>query len=70
MWVNINHFKNPGGIRCNSESTQRVRRKLRGIGGAITAPTPETNDSLKNRLKIKMSNGDISIGEMIVPKKI
>ena len=70
MWVNINHFKNPGGIRCNSESTQQVRRKLRGIGGAITAPTPETNDSLKNRLKIKMSNGDISIGEMIVPKKI
>ena len=70
MGVNIHQFKKyPVGIRCNSESTRVRRRKLRGKGGEITAPTPETNDSLKNRLKIKISNGEISIGEMIVPKR-
>ena len=45
------------------------RRKLRGKGGEISLPTPETNDSLKNTLKAKILNGDIHVGEMIVPKK-
>jgi len=48
---------------------ERVRRrKLRGKGGEISLPTSETNDSLKSKIKAKIMNGEICIGEIIVPK--
>jgi small nuclear ribonucleoprotein (snRNP)-like protein len=45
------------------------RQKLRGKGGEISLPTSETKDSLKETLKAKILNGEICVGEMIVPKK-
>lgn len=61
--VNVNAFKKP-------IANQRVlRKKLRGKGGEISVPCTETNDCLKRTLKGKIINGEIHIGEMIVPKK-
>ena len=60
------------GIDCNKfkpTTNPRIRRrKLRGKGGEISIPSPETNDSLKQTIKAKIMNGEICIGEMIVPK--
>lgn len=32
-------------------------------------PTPDTNDVLKKTLKLKIQNGQYTVGELIVPKK-
>ena len=71
MGVNVHQFKHPkSNNRCQAECKRRVRRKkLRGRGGEISMPTPETNNSIKEELKVQIMNGDISIGEMIVPKR-
>lgn len=70
MGVNVHQFKNPKSINsCNERKKRARKRKLRGRGGEITVPTPDTNNTLKNKLKLQIRNGDISIGEMIVPKR-
>ncbi len=48
-----------------------VRKRLkRGAGGEITVPCPETNKSVQEKLKQKVLSGDISVGELIVPRKV
>ena len=65
--VNIHRFKIP-----QEDSTKlRVRRKKkRGQGGEISIPVPETNDELKEKLKVKMASGEYTVGELIVPRKV
>ena len=63
--VNLHRFKRP------SEAERQPRRKkLKGLGGEISVPTPETNDTLKQRLKLKIQQGEFTVGELIVPREV
>ena len=65
--VDLTKFKK----RSNDSDTPRVRTKLRrGAGGEITIPTPETNESVRKKLKEKVLSGDYQIGKMIAPKEV
>ena len=54
----------------NCDHTRVRRKKKKGAGGEISLPTPSTNENLKKQLQAKISKGEYSIGEMIVPKKV
>ena len=45
-------------------------KKKRGQGGEISIPVPETNDELKEKLKMKIASGEYTVGELIVPRKV
>jgi len=63
--VNLHRFKRP------SEAERQPRRKkLKGLGGEISIPTPEPNDALKQRLKLKIQQGEFTVGELIVPREV
>ena len=64
LGINVHQYKRP-----SSDIPRIRRRKLKGNGGEISVPSPECNESLKSTLKLKIANGDISVGEMIVPKR-
>ena len=63
--VNIHRFnlQMPNKLRAR-------RKKKRGQGGEITIPVPETNDELKEKLKLKITSGEYTVGELIVPRKV
>lgn len=62
--VNLHIFK------CSSENERQPRRKkLIGLGGEISIPTPETNDVLKQRLKLKIQE-EFTVGELIAPREV
>ena len=63
--VNLHKFK-----RSSENERQPRRKKLKGLGGEISLPTPETNDSLKQKLKLKIQQGDFTVGELIVPREV
>ena len=65
--VNIHRFK-----KLQEVSTKpRVRRKKkRGQGGEISIPFRETNDELKEKLKLKKASGEYTVGELIVLRKV
>ncbi len=65
--VNVGRFKK----RRRENDAGNVRKRLkRGAGGEITVPCPETNKSVQEKLKQKVLSGDISVGELIVPRKV
>jgi len=64
--VNIHRF-NPQGL---PNKLRARRRKKRGQGGEISIPVPETNDELKEKLKMKITSGEYTLGELIVPRKV
>ena len=37
--------------------------------GTITVPMPETNNDLKKTLRLRIQNGQYTVGEIIVPQK-
>ena len=49
---------------------QPRRKKLKGLGGEISLPTPETNEGLKQKLKLKIQQGEFTVGELIVPREV
>ena len=50
---------------------QRVRRrKKRGLGGEISIPVPETNQDIKEKLRLKIASGEYTVGELIVPRRV
>ena len=62
---NIHRFKS----QCQPIDSKRIRRKrLRGQGGEIPLPTPESATKLKEKLKQKLLNGDYTLGEAITPR--
>jgi len=61
--VNLHRFKPP-----SENDWQPGRKKLKGLGGEISLPTPETNEGLKQKLKIQQ--GEITVGELIVPREV
>ena len=64
--VNI-HLFNPKEL----PNKLRVRRKKKiGQGGEISIPVPETNNELKEKLKMKITSGEYTVGELIVPRKV
>ncbi len=57
--------------RRRENDAGNVRKRLkRGAGREITVPCPETNKSVQEKLKQKVLSGDISVGELIVPRKV
>jgi len=46
------------------------KNKLKGLGSEISIPTPETNDTLKQRLKLEIQQGEFTLGELIVPREV
>ncbi|KAK3700756.1 hypothetical protein QZH41_010938, partial [Actinostola sp. cb2023] len=66
--VNVHRFKRKNEEQ-ESKETRIRRKKLRGLGGEISLPTPETNDELRDTLKLKIQKGEYTLGELIVPKK-
>ena len=63
--VDLHRFK------CNTEVERQPRRKkLKGLGGEISIPTPETNDALKEKLKLQIQEGEFTVGELIVPREV
>ena len=52
--VNIHRF-NPQGFPSKSRAR---RKKKRRQGGEISIPVPETNDELKEKLKMKITSGE------------
>ena len=44
-------------------------KSSKGLGGEISVPTPETNDNLKEKLKLKIQQGEFTVGELIVPRE-
>lgn len=46
------------------------KRKRRSVGGEISIPTEPTPAKLRQMLAEKLSSGEYTIGEMIVPKKV
>ena len=63
--VDLHRFK------CNTEVERQPRRKkLKGFGGEISIPTPETNDALKEKLKLQIQEGEFTVGELIVPREV
>ena len=63
--VNLHRFKRP-----STADRQPRRKKLKGLGGEISLPTPETNDKIKERLKLKIQQGEFTVGELIVPREV
>ena len=63
--VNLHRFK-----RSAEDEQQPRRKKLKGLGGKISIPTPETNDNLKKKLKLKIQQGEFTVGELIVPREV
>ena len=63
--VNLHRFKRP-----SENDRQPRRKKLKGLGGEISLPTPETNEGLKQKLKLKIQQGDFTVGELIVPREV
>lgn len=63
--VNLHRFSRP-----SENERQPRRKKLKGLGGEISLPTPETNDSLKQKLKLKIQQGEFTVGELIVPREV
>ena len=60
--VNIHRF-NPKEL----PNKLRVRRKKKiGQGGEISIPVPETNNELKEKLKMKITSGEYTVGKLIV----
>ena len=64
--VNIQRFK-PQGFPSKIRAR---RKKKRGQGGEISIPVPETNEELKDKLKLKIASGEYTVGELIVPRKV
>ena len=64
--MNIHCF-NPHGFPNKLRARQK---KKRGQGGEISIPVPETNDELKEKLKMKITSGEYTVGEFIVPRKV
>ena len=57
--------------RRRENDAGNVRKKLkRSAGGEITVPCPETNKSVQDKLEQKVVSGGISVGELIVPRKV
>ena len=63
--VNLHRFKRSAG-----DERQPRRKKLKGLGGEISIPTPETNDNLKTKLKLQIQQGEFTVGELIVPREV
>ena len=62
---NIHRFKS----QCQPIDSKRIRRKrLRGQGGEIPLPTPESATKLKEKLKQRLLDGDYTLGEAITPR--
>ena len=55
--VNLHQFKRP-----STADRQPRRRKLKGLGGEISLPTPETTDKIKERLQRKILKGKLRLG--------
>ena len=63
---NIHRFTS----QCQPIDSKRIRRKrLRGQGGEIPLPTPESATKLKEKLKQKLLDGDYTLGEAITPRR-
>jgi hypothetical protein len=57
--------------RQRENDAGNVGKKLKiGAGGEITMPCPETNKSVQDKLEQKVLSGGISVGELIVPRKV
>jgi len=67
MRVNIHRFKKPQEV---STKLRLRRKKKRGQGGEISIPVPETNDELKEELKVKMACSEYTVGELIVLRRV
>ena len=63
--VNLRRFKH-----SVEDERQPRRKKLKGLGGEISIPTPETNDNLREKLKLKIQQGEFTVGELIVPREV
>lgn len=63
--INLHRIKRP-----SEAERQPQRKKLKGLGGEISIPTPETNETLKQRLKLKIQQGEFTVGELIVPREV
>ncbi|KAK3718960.1 hypothetical protein QZH41_017573, partial [Actinostola sp. cb2023] len=57
-------YKRPG-----KEGKRIRRKKLRGMGGEISIPVPQTNKNLNDMLKLKIQRGEYTVGELVVPRK-
>ena len=63
--VNLHRFK-----RAAEVERQPRRKKLIGLGGEISIPTPEINDALKEKLKLQIQEREFTVGELIVPGEV
>lgn len=43
------------------DERQPRRKKLKGLGGEILIPTPEANDNLKEKLKLKFNKENLQL---------
>ena len=46
------------------------KKETKGLAGEVSIPIPETNDTLKQRLKLKIQKGEFTFGELIVPREV
>nr|XP_058968946.1 uncharacterized protein LOC131795390 [Pocillopora verrucosa] len=56
--------------RAAEVERQPRRKKLKGLGGEISIPTPEINDALKEKLKLQIQEREFTVGELIVPGEL
>ena len=66
--VDISSFKSP----CQRRNGKQIvrRRKRRSAGGEVSMPTDPTPEKLRGILAEKLSSGEYTVGEMIVPRKV
>ena len=63
--VNLHQFKRP-----STADRQPRRRKLKGLGGEISLPTPETTDKIKEQLQLKILKGKFTVRVVTVPREV
>ena len=68
--IDISRFSQKRKVLDNEEGERVVRRKkLKGLGGEISIPVAETNDSIKKRITEQIRNGEYNVGEQITPRR-
>ena len=50
-------------------SKQCEEKTLKGLGGEISLPIPQTYREIRRRLKEKLQDGEYSVGEQTVPRQ-
>lgn len=69
--VDVDHFKRKLPLQEDGSQISRIRRKKRRlVGGETTFPSDLTVEEVKNLAKDKIANGEYTIGERIVPRKV